>query len=380
MIQTQHTEIQHNHAYRQGYEKGRLIGYEKGYQEGMARGYEAAVQPIALIIAASLDLPSLQMMLLHPFERLKKLGLYNFRVRSEDAVSEEDIQSASIVIFIRNVEPAAYPYLEMANRMGKRTVYCIDDNFLEIPSAAQEFHYYREPARREAFVNFLRNAQIVHVNSEFFAAYIRQHFNPQVVYFPATVDYEWLEQSVKPVREDDKIIIGYEGTYKEEDFKPVVPAIKRILKEYEGTVKVMFFGFIPSSLRGTDKVDHIPYIYDYQRFIHKLYGLTWDIGLAPLTDTLFNHCKTNNKFREYGACMIPGIYSNIPTYASWVNHGETGYLVPHSEEGWYEGIKQMIENPDLRQKIKKQASSFGRDHFTIKACVDNWKYKILGFT
>lgn len=367
-------------SYQQGYERGRHAGYEQGYQEGIAQGFHTSVLPIALIITASSELPSLKMMLYQPFDRLKKLGTYNFRVRTEGAVSQEDIESAQIVIFIRNVEPDSYRFLEMAHQMGKRTVYCIDDNFLEIPSVAQEFPYYREPARRETFVNFLRNVHIVHVNSEFFANYIRQHFNPRVAYFPATVDYEWLDQGEKSTREDGRIVIGYEGTYKEEDFKPVVPAIKRLLKEYDGVVNVEFFGFIPSSLQGHRGVAHFPYEQDYRRFIHKLYGLTWDIGLAPLADTLFNHCKTNNKFREYGACKIPGIYSKVPTYSSWVNHGETGYLVPHSEEGWYEGIKQMIESPALRQKVKEQSSSFARNHFSIETCVDNWKYKILGLS
>ena len=364
-------------SYQQGYEQGRHAGYEQGYREGIAHGLHTTLLPIALIITASAELPSLQMMLVHPFDRLKKLGTYNFRVRTEDAVSQEDMESAQIVIFIRNVEPDAYRYLEMAHQMGKRTVYCIDDNFLEIPSGAQEFPYYREPARRETFVNFLRNAQIVHVNSEFFADYIRQHFNPRVAYFPATVDYEWLEQGTKSAKEDGQIVIGYEGTYKEEDFKPVVRAMMRLLKEYGWIIRVEFFGFIPSSIRGQRGVTHFSYEQDYRQFIHRLYGLTWDIGLAPLADTLFNRCKTNNKFREYGACMIPGIYSNVPTYSSWVNHGETGYLVPHSEEGWYEGIKQMIESPALRQKIKERASSFARSHFSIETCVDNWKHKIL---
>jgi glycosyltransferase involved in cell wall biosynthesis len=363
--------------YERGYEHGRHAGYERGYQDGIARGLKSTLLPLALVITASPDLPSLRMMIFHPFERLKKLGRYNFRIRTEDAVSREEIEAANVVIFVRNVEPGAYQHLETARELGKKTVYCVDDNFLEIPPGAREFHYYREPARRDAFVNFLQNADIVHVNSEFFADYIRLRFNPRVVYFPATVDFEWLEQGVKPAKNDDRIVIGYEGTFKEDDFKPVVPAIKRILKEYGSQVKVEFFGFIPSGLRGYRGVTHIPADKDYRRFIHRLYGLNWDIGIAPLTDTLFNRCKTNNKFREYGACQIPGIYSDLPTYSNWVNHGETGYLVPHSEDGWYKGMKQMIENPALRRKIKEQAQAFARGHFSIDTCTENWIGQIL---
>ncbi|GAA0373764.1 glycosyltransferase [Paenibacillus motobuensis] len=366
-----------NISYENGYDRGHNAGYEGGDQEGIARGHPNTLLPIALVITASKDLPSLKMMIYHPFNHLKKLGRYNFRVRTEDTVSREDIEFANIVIFVRNVEPHAYRCFEMAHEMRKRTIYCIDDNFLEIRAGTQINDYYADPARRETFINFLKNAHIVHVNSEFFADYIRLHFNPRVAYFPATVDYEWLDQEVKPSRRDGRIVIGYEGSHKEDDFKPVIPAIKRIFKEYRWAVKIEFFGFIPASLRGYPGVTHFPYEQDYRRFIHRLYTLNWDIGLAPLADTLFNQCKTNNKFREYGACMIPGIYSQMPTYSSWVNHGETGYLVPHTEEGWYEGMKQMIENPALRQKIKEQASSFARSHFSIETCVDNWESQIL---
>lgn len=365
------------YSYQKGYGAGRTAGYERGYQEGIEKGRQVTIMPIALIITASKNLPTLKMMIYQPFDQLKIEGLYNFWVRAEDEVSREDIEQASVVIFVRNVEPGAYQHLETAHELGKRTIYCIDDNFLEIPESAQEYSYLVEPVRRETFVKFLTNAQLVHVNSEYFADHIRRNFNPQVVYFPATVDFEWLDQGVKPVRDDGQIVIGYEGTFKEDDFKEVVPAIKRILKKYGSKVKVEFFGYLPAALEGYPGIKHIPFEYDYRTFIHHLYGLTWDIGLAPLHDTLFNNCKTNNKFREYGACKIPGIYSNIHTYSSWVDHEETGYLVHHSKEGWYEGMKRMIEDPDLRLKIKEQAAVVSRENFSIGNCVENWKNLLL---
>ncbi|SDO85335.1 Glycosyltransferase involved in cell wall bisynthesis [Paenibacillus sp. yr247] len=382
---------------RSDYNKGYNVGFDQAYNDGFNAGYSQVVEqysqveqgnqinsmepntlltPIALVIPASMELPSLKMMIYHPFEQMKKLGQYNFQVRTEDSVSREDIASADIVVFVRNVEPDAYRYLEVAHEMGKRTVYCIDDNFLEIPQGALA-QYYQEPVRKEAFINFLRNAQIIHVNSDYFADYIRLHFNSRVANFPATVDFEWLDQAVEPARQDGQIVIGYAGTYKENDFKPIIPAIKRLLNQYGSRIRVEFFGFIPSSLQGYPGVTHLSYEGDYRSFIHKLYQVTWDIGLAPLADTLFNYCKTNNKFREYGACMIPGIYSEAPAYKGSVNHRETGYIVPHNEEGWYNGIKQMIENPDLRQKIKGQAEDYARRHFSIDSCVMNWRNMIL---
>ena len=87
--------------------------------------------------------------------------------------------------------------------------------------------------------------------------------------------------------------------------------------------------------------------------------------------------KTNNKLREYSACRIAGIYSNSPVYEPWVTHGETGYLVPHTEDGWYEGIVAMIENPVMRRQIKERAEGEARQNFSLTTCIDKWNTFIL---
>ena len=109
----------------------------------------------------------------------------------------------------------------------------------------------------------------------------------------------------------------------------------------------------------------------------KLNNSNWDIGLAPLDDHLFNNTKTNNKVREYGACRIPGIYSNSPVYTPWITQGETGYVVPHTTKGWFKGLKEMIENPTLRAHIRENAENMARQNFSLTKCVENWKTYIF---
>lgn len=116
---------------------------------------------------------------------------------------------------------------------------------------------------------------------------------------------------------------------------------------------------------------------EYKEFLKKLNQSNWNIGIAPLANNSFNKGKTNTKFREYGACGIPGIYSKSPVYTHWVEQGETGYLVEHTEQDWYEGIKAMIEDPTMRQRIKENAHRSARQHFSLQTCIDNWKKFIL---
>ena len=87
----------------------------------------------------------------------------------------------------------------------------------------------------------------------------------------------------------------------------------------------------------------------------KIYRQGYDIGLAPLKNDIFHNSKTNNKFREYGACGIAGIYSNSDVYANCVENGVTGILVSNEEGEWYKAIFQMIDDVKLRRAIQRQA-------------------------
>lgn len=111
--------------------------------------------------------------------------------------------------------------------------------------------------------------------------------------------------------------------------------------------------------------------------MHRLVQRAWDIGLAPLNDNLYNRCKSNNKFREYAACGIAGVYSALPTYADCVEHEQTGLLTAQTEEAWYAAIRRLIEDRALRKHIRRQARSYAREHYTIARCADEWLLLLL---
>jgi glycosyltransferase involved in cell wall biosynthesis len=364
-------------AYELGYQNGRKSGMKQGKHDGRIKGVQETIMPIALLITPAIELPSFEIMLLQPFRELKRHGIYNFRIRTEDNVKMEDVMSSQIIIFLRTVELSAYRIMEAAHQAGKKTVYVIDDNFLEIPSYAAVASYYNDPIRRQTFQDFLRNAQLVKTDSTFFANYVRLYFNPKVTHFPSSVDFKLLEPVEKSMNPKPHIVIGYEGTQKDEDFELVVPALQRVLAKYRGYVKLQFHGYVPVPLLGHPEVSYIPDHLDYRSYIQNLKRSEWDVGLAPLKDTLFNYCKTNNKYREYAACLVPGIYSQSPPYTEWVTHGQTGYIVKHTQEDWFVGLCEMIENASLRELIKIQAGVASRNSFTVDVCANNWRQYVL---
>jgi len=365
-------------AYQYGCKDGFMHGREEGFRQGHSAGYLAAkLPPIDVLVIAAGIIPSVEIGVLQPLQALKQRDNLSYDTKMESEVTKAMIAAANTIIFVRSVEPAAYELLEMARSLNKRVVYVIDDNFLELNPATPVGQYYAEPARRDTFIKFLANSDIVKVDAPEMGNYVFERFNRNVVYFPASVDFEWLDQQERDERPKSQIVIGYEGGAKEEDFAPVVQALHKVLATYGNKVRLEFFGFVPPSLAGHPNVHHEAGGIAYREFLKKLNRCNWDIGLAPLSDNLFNRCKTNNKLREYGACRIAGIYSHSPVYAPWITHGESGYLVPHSFDGWYVGICTMIEDSLLRQRIRMQGEAVARQHFSLHTCVDSWKKLIL---
>lgn len=88
-------------------------------------------------------------------------------------------------------------------------------------------------------------------------------------------------------------------------------------------------------------------LYDY--YI-KFGYLNFDIGLAPLQDTIFNRCKSPLKFYEYSIFGIPTAASNVVPYSL-----ECNYLINNNYEDWFEKLGALIASKKLRESVAEEA-------------------------
>ena len=91
---------------------------------------------------------------------------------------------------------------------------------------------------------------------------------------------------------------------------------------------------MPHGVQSDPRIRLFDHMRSYAEFIRFQAGRNWAIGMAPLLDHSSNRAKTNNKYREYGACGIPGAYSDMPPYQGSVQPGVTGVLVKPAEGAW----------------------------------------------
>lgn len=78
-----------------------------------------------------------------------------------------------------------------------------------------------------------------------------------------------------------------------------------------------------------------------------------DIFVTPLQDNKYTRCKSAIKFLEASSAKIPGVWQGMRQYESVVD-GENG-LLAYSADDWYENIKILIDNKELRREMGEKA-------------------------
>src|SRR5262249_49637511 len=123
-----------------------------------------------------------------------------------------------------------------------------------------------------------------------------------------------------------------------------------------------------------------PLAQDYESFFREFAHARFDVGLAPLENTQFNLCKTNTKYRDYGACCIAGIYSNMGVYSSCVRHEETGLLADDSIDAWVDALTRLIFEHKLREDIQSAAYKDVYEQYRLELVAELWLEQIQTMT
>jgi glycosyltransferase involved in cell wall biosynthesis len=229
-------------------------------------------------------------------------------------------------------------------RRAARYAYYLDDNLWEYRRDNALSAYYASSAVRQSLALFIRNATIVLVSSFHLADRLRTKFpESKIQYVPASFDFDLLsDQTPRAPVLERPLRVGYAGSERGGAFDAVVSAIRRTVLNLPGAFEFEFIGHMPKELVGTPGVRHFDNIPNYREFLEFKQTRGWDLALAPLEDDAFSRSKTNNKFREYGALGIPGLYSDVAPYADSVQHVRSGLLVGQGEDAWATALEWAL--------------------------------------
>ena len=320
-------------------------------------------------------MPSTLMNVVKPMIALQKRGCIHFRASLENYPSNANINWSNIVLFCRNTEPR-YQH-NLYSILGKNIpfIYDIDDNLFEVPADTVDGQYYRAPQRLELLERYLKAASLVRVYSDPLLGVIRE-YNAHIQLVAPPIEWETLGNL--PIKKADKPVKIVYATSRREDRLAYIfsEALAQLLSEYSQDVEMYFWGFRPPEFIGYPNVRFRKFSSNYDKFLHQFSNMGFDIGLAPLTNDRFHLSKTNNKFREYAASYIAGIYSDVEVYSNCIQDRVTGLLVPNDPGAWYSAIQTLVENAALRLEISQAARAQVENEYSSERFQDEWMSQI----
>jgi len=337
-----------------------------------------AIRPRVLAVLHGF-IPSAMITVVKPLVQLHRAGRIDARITLESRAAPRDIGRADLVVFCRNMEPKYAGLLDAARTRGVPILYDLDDDLFEVPPDCDVARYCRAPERQAMLAEYLRAASLVRVYSKTLEAKVAA-LSPRVERTFAPIDLGQVEKGtgtfcrngpsgaahkryLSPFPPQEPVSIVYATSRVRDELSRIfLPALCRVLEERPGRVRAHFWGHKPATL--PPGACYHRAVRQYDRFLRRFSRAGFQIGLAPLGDDLFYRSKTNNKFREYAACGIAGIYSNVDVYSDCVTDGQTGLLVPNDPDRWHDAMLRLVDDGALRSAIQRQARAYVRQHYS----------------
>lgn len=97
---------------------------------------------------------------------------------------------------------------------------------------------------------------------------------------------------------------------------------------------------------------------DYDTYLHILGGC--EISFMPLSDTIFNRCKSDLKFIEAGSCRVAALASAV-VYADSMDDGVNGLLF-RDPAAFSAQLLRLVSNPDLARALGDAARHYVAQH------------------
>lgn len=289
-----------------------------------------------------------------------------------------------VMHFLNEANASAQAFF--AQKTGKKLVYDLDDNYLDVPESNPAHEKFQAGKRDRAILSTtLSFADALTVSTEPLKERMQAHFKKlynidmPIFVIPNMNDIADWDYKAAP-KHKNRIVIGYSGSNShQDDLMVIMPVMNKLMTKYpklwfeiigaieKGKLDTYFKGFSPKNLERVAMLPATPTFWEYPKY---LASMKWDIGIAPLVDTAFTRSKSPIKFFEYSMYRIPTVASRVYPYfmplcgRDLITDNETGMLCKTTDE-WESKLEKLIVSKQLRDKIGNAA---------YEHVAKNWQY------
>src|SRR3990167_7654282 len=330
-----------------------------------------------------------------PSEALAKRGHAIKQVSIGSDFPKEILEWPDTVIFGRTYPTHYDPikWMREYKKLGKRVLYDMDDDFWQV--AKDNPSVLVSNAMKDQYEGMIKEADAIITPSNVLAKKFKKYFKKPIFICPNGVD---LEQYRERPRQQQDLVIGYMGAASHWDDLQLVGDVLTKLAEkhnfmftiygltgepleaamysYNRTLKANFQpeknAYFASALKFYEQLKglhmfHVPFM-PPELHPTMLTRCDFDIGIAPLTDTVFNNGKSCVKFYEYSATGAGVLTSDVLPYTE-----EVDYRAKNTFKDWYNKLEKLIVDKDFREKLAKKQRDWVVKNRSLEAIGIPWE-------
>ncbi len=196
------------------------------------------------------------------------------------------------------------------------------------------------------------------VGNGFLAEWARAAGAKQVVRLPTTLDPGRYHPATG--RGEGPLVVGWVGSPSSmEHLRTIAPVLGEMAAA--GEIALTVVG------AGADRLPDCPASYlDWTEAGEADTIATFDVGIMPLTDSLWSRGKCAYKLLQYMAAGLPVVASPVGMNCEVVDDGETGFL-PADAEGWRQALRRLKADPALRADMGRKNRARVEERYSRQA-------------
>ncbi len=300
-------------------------------------------------------IPSVRLCGYSQLRALDALGRIEYRAVRDRRLRRSDLEWADVAFLGRLDNWYERRIVTALHASGRRLVYIMDDDLLNLPPQISSAAYLGQPAIQDNIRAMVEMSDaILSPSPILLEKYAEDGRLPMRTEEPALEPARFRPHAAgRPVK------IGFAGSVdRTSDLEKLLrEALLGVRRRYGDRVAFEFFGATPDFAEELGATC-VPYLESYIDYRRQLNALEWDIGLAPMPDTPFHACKHYNKFCEYAAAGVAGIYSDLPPYTFIPQREIYGRFCKNEAGAWYDALCAEIDDDAGREARRRRLSVF----------------------